>query len=157
MILFIGTVGIMIRFTTIHSIIPHIILHTIVGDGVAVGIHPITAGDGGIHPITVTGTAHIILIMAGVILTTRGTAMEVAGMPIRKTAGMVSADLLEQMYFAAMTAKEGHLLQESVHQPTQPKVPVMVLPQELLQTTAEGHLLKSGKVQLHGQLIITML
>lgn len=109
-ILFTGTAGITthsitIRFSMIRFIILHGILHTTAGAGDTAGIHPITAGAGGIHPIIVTGTGLIMAIMAGVIPTTRG--MEADGMQIRIITGTDKEGQPERMCFAAAIVEEG--------------------------------------------------
>lgn len=139
----IGTVGTTTRFTTIRSIIPHGILHTIIGVGDIAGTHHGIAGDGDTPRITAIGIVHIILTMAGVILTIPGTDMGADGMPIRIITVTASEDPPEPMYFGVAPVKEEHQLQECVHLPAQPKVPAMLQLQEI-QTTVAGQLQVRG-------------
>lgn len=111
MIRSIGIHGITILSTMILSFTHHGTIHPGhipgTGDGAIAGTLPITAGDGVIHPITVTGTDLTIQdIMVGVIHTTDGMVMAADGMLIPKTIDMGKGQKVIPLSITVMAVQE---------------------------------------------------
>ena len=118
MTLFTGTHGITIHIIMILSIILHGTIHlgrmAPTGDGAVIGIHPITAGDGDILPITAPGTVLIMAITDGIIHTIHGTEAAI-GMLILIITDMDREDQQVRMYAMALMTAEEYQHQLSVH------------------------------------------
>ena len=123
---FTGIAGIMIHIYTIHFITPRGIRLIIAGAGEAIGIHPITVGDGVIHPITAIGTGLIMPvsmedITADTLILT-GMDMEATGILIQKITVTGKDVQPDPVYFMVMMKEEEPLPLVYGHQPQPPKV-----------------------------------